>query len=286
MLLSYRLLAAGAGSYQPGHHTEWRAFGNSVITHVRDGSCTLETTSDRVVLGPGTAFLLPPGVTHQLRAGPRTATAFETVHFTCQISNLLGIFTLMRRPVMFADKQARQIARHQGALISLSSRDDDTISRFASIDAHLASLVAITVKSCPELEGWAHPHRQRLLPMLRYVQTHLAARIRAEDLARATGLSTSHLTSLSVRILGRAPMEIVRAERMRRARELLHWSPLPVAEVARRSGFEDPYYFTRAFTRAEGVSPSAYRKGRDRMSAWPALGVEAEQDASPATRLA
>ena len=33
-----------------------------------------------------------------------------------------------------------------------------------------------------------------------------------------------------------------------------------VTQIARAVGFEDPYHFSRVFSRIEGLSPSAYRE--------------------------
>ncbi len=53
----------------------------------------------------------------------------------------------------------------------------------------------------------------------------------------------------------------VRAQRLARARDLLKTTDLTVAEVAFRTGFSDPAYFTRCFREAFGESPSDWRKG-------------------------
>jgi len=48
--------------------------------------------------------------------------------------------------------------------------------------------------------------------------------------------------------------------RIERARRLLEDPALPVAQVAARLGFSDPANFSRAFRRAVGLTPSAYRQ--------------------------
>jgi len=54
-------------------------------------------------------------------------------------------------------------------------------------------------------------------------------------------------------------MQYVGRLRLARARELLDRSRLNVAEVARASGFCDPFHFSRVFKREFGVSPRNYR---------------------------
>jgi len=58
---------------------------------------------------------------------------------------------------------------------------------------------------------------------------------------------------------GRSPMAYLRSLRMARAEELLLSTELPVGMVAERCAWRDIYYFSRAFAKAHGCSPSAWR---------------------------
>ncbi len=54
---------------------------------------------------------------------------------------------------------------------------------------------------------------------------------------------------------------------LRRAKELLTYTSLPIDSVAARAGFRDPFYFARVFRSREGVPPSLYRARGERGSA-------------------
>jgi AraC-like DNA-binding protein len=56
--------------------------------------------------------------------------------------------------------------------------------------------------------------------------------------------------------------EVQSAARLRIAKQLLHESDMPLAEIGHRLGYADSANFTRAFRKLTGVSPYAYRKGR------------------------
>lgn len=85
--------------------------------------------------------------------------------------------------------------------------------------------------------------------------------LNAAALIRATGLPRRTAELRFRRSLGCAPGAWLLARRLERAAHLLRSGELPVAEVARRCGWEDPAYFSRVFSRHRGCSPSAWRQG-------------------------
>lgn len=260
--LTYRFEDADRALRPPGFDSQWRAFGNTLISQVRGGSYRVATTEAVVDLEPGQAFLVPPGLRHRVAVVGRRAVTTVFTHLQCRVYELRGLFTVLSRPIIFTKAQGRRIGACTDALIVCRSKGVGVATSVAA-SALLADLVGIAVAACPDLEArWDQPERERLLPLLRYVQDHLADPITRRDLARVLGVSVPHLHTLCLRAFGVAPMDLVRTERMQHARQLLHWSPIAIAEVGRRCGFEDPYYFSRAFSRAEGTSPSRYRSLR------------------------
>ncbi|MFQ5609817.1 MAG: helix-turn-helix domain-containing protein, partial [Woeseiaceae bacterium] len=55
------------------------------------------------------------------------------------------------------------------------------------------------------------------------------------------------------------PMAFFIQLRMRHACRLLDLSDRPVKIVALETGYSDPYYFSRVFKKAMGLSPEKYR---------------------------
>ncbi|MFE9043454.1 helix-turn-helix domain-containing protein [Streptomyces sp. NPDC007818] len=99
----------------------------------------------------------------------------------------------------------------------------------------------------------------RVIAVLEHVGEHLADRHTVRSLAGVAGLSPSRLSRLFATQLGTGVMAHVEARRMDMACRLLTLSDLPVREVARHVGYEDPLYFSHRFRRAVGCPPSAYR---------------------------
>ena len=87
------------------------------------------------------------------------------------------------------------------------------------------------------------------------------------ELADAASLTRAHFSTTFRRTMGQSPFAFLRRYRLQRAKELLHDERLSVAEVAAAVGIPDPYYFSRAFRRMEGMSPRQYRQARRRAPA-------------------
>lgn len=82
------------------------------------------------------------------------------------------------------------------------------------------------------------------------------------DYADRINVSAPHLTRLCRNILGATPNALVRQRRLLEAKRLLEYTQLSISEIAHRSGFHDPSFFSRSFSRAFGVSPKSYRDAR------------------------
>jgi AraC-like DNA-binding protein len=81
-------------------------------------------------------------------------------------------------------------------------------------------------------------------------------------LARETGASRSGLAERFTHYLGEPPMTYLARWRLQLAAHLLVSTRQNVIEVAGRVGYESEAAFNRAFSRAHGMPPGRYRRGR------------------------
>jgi LacI family transcriptional regulator len=96
---------------------------------------------------------------------------------------------------------------------------------------------------------------------LRYIRDHACRGISVKDVLQRVPLSRRVLESRFSRAVGRTPHAEIERVRMESVKQLLLETDLPVAEIARRSGFTHQEYLSAAFRRYAGTSPSAYRSG-------------------------
>jgi AraC family transcriptional regulator, arabinose operon regulatory protein len=83
---------------------------------------------------------------------------------------------------------------------------------------------------------------------------------RLNELATAAHVSVAHYSALFRRHTGFSPIDFLIRLRVRHACRLLDTTSLAIGEIGERTGYDDPYYFTRCFRRVMGCSPRAYRR--------------------------
>jgi AraC-like DNA-binding protein/mannose-6-phosphate isomerase-like protein (cupin superfamily) len=79
-------------------------------------------------------------------------------------------------------------------------------------------------------------------------------------LVHLAGVSPGHLCHSMRRYYSTTATEFVADLRVRHAEMLLATTSISLTEIARRSGFATPSYFSKTFQRTQGVSPREFRK--------------------------
>lgn len=97
---------------------------------------------------------------------------------------------------------------------------------------------------------------------VRYISEHYKEEITVSELADVAHISRCYFSIRFKTQTGFSPYQFLLLYRIGYAKRLLDDTGKSMSEIAERSGFPDASSFIRAFKRAEGVSPSAYRKAK------------------------
>lgn len=84
--------------------------------------------------------------------------------------------------------------------------------------------------------------------------------IRPQQIAGRLNMSYSGFRRIFREYTGFAPMHYIQELKIRKAKELLTNTELPVKEIAFRTGFDNHEYFFTAFRRNSGMTPTQYRR--------------------------
>lgn len=95
----------------------------------------------------------------------------------------------------------------------------------------------------------------------RYIEEHYGRDISLDDISAQAGVSPYYFSKLFKKRTGQTFVEYLTEVRMGKARELLRETDYSMKEISTEVGYGDQNYFSRAFRKYVGVSPSEYRAG-------------------------
>lgn len=231
---------------------------------VLDGEMLLIVENDLIALGPEQLFLIPSGVLHNEIPDARPYTAAWFVFFRDGIHvNISGV----------CPDGSFQVFHGQRVLLDpvvISLLLGDITKELTSslpgagtlVKCSLLQLMILLLRQLEKLDTQLNPEQWRQ-SVVREVATHLKENpgIMPDlgELADRCALSPNHLSSIFKTVTGKTISAYCTELRIQRAKELLRTTPMKLRQIAELLGYYDQYHFCKAFKKATGLSPSAYR---------------------------
>ena len=129
------------------------------------------------------------------------------------------------------------------------------------LNSVMADLLALTIETCSGSRNRGRASQEERLSRAAYIMdTRYGEALRVSALAEAAGYADNYFSVEFARYYGLSPMEYLRERRILRAKELLRSTNLPIKEISGAVGFQDPLYFSKVFTKRNGISASRYRE--------------------------
>jgi AraC-like DNA-binding protein/quercetin dioxygenase-like cupin family protein len=216
----------------------------------------------RLGLGAASVILIPPGVVHAAEQHPARHLRAHVIHFTALAFGLPALQLWQPRAVTAIPMRCwtRLTGCADEICHELDERRDG--SRLLA-NAAISRLLGLLQRHAPDCTQHSIVCDSRLsasvTSALTYVREHYAENVQLQHLADAAHVTAKHLDYAFRRSVGLTPGQYLRRYRLERAKQLLGETDCTIREIANGVGFTDSYYFSRAFRRAEGLSPLQYR---------------------------
>jgi AraC-like DNA-binding protein/mannose-6-phosphate isomerase-like protein (cupin superfamily) len=219
-------------------------------------------------LEPGTVFFARPGVLHQIRNTQEPGMALSWVVFTLPPSPLALAYDASG---VLMSQETGALGALWDALLAVAETGDSRSAKELMVPLFrtLLKLGAGESSLSPETTGLG-------ARAVRSVHARLAEPPSVSTLASELALSERHFSRLFVAHTGVAPAAYIERARIERAASLLLRTDDPIKHVAAQLGYLSVHSFTRAFTRALGCPPGAFRKSQGQSARVPPAAPETE----------
>jgi AraC-like DNA-binding protein len=124
----------------------------------------------------------------------------------------------------------------------------------------LLELVTELALTGPEIEPSGENTPAYLTNLLHFLDSHYHEKVTLEQLAKRAAVNKYHLAKQFKKHIGFPPGEYIIHLRITKAKELLQYSDLPVAEIAEQVGLDNVSHFIHLFKSRTELTPLAYRK--------------------------
>ncbi|MDF2668645.1 MAG: hypothetical protein K0R67_951 [Paenibacillus sp.] len=102
--------------------------------------------------------------------------------------------------------------------------------------------------------------RERIEASAVFMEQHMHENVTRGALSKIAGMNPEYYSRMFTKYRGLSPIEYLTKLRMDMAKQLLQNTDVPIKQIAKLVGFEDPYYFSRRFKQEVGLAPSLYMK--------------------------
>ncbi len=233
-----------------------------LMIYTCSGEGFFANANDQSDLSTGKLLIIPPN-TPQDYGTLTTASHWEIVWIHCHPWNHLE--ELLKRPT----------ETHGAIVIDINDSQE-----FKTIDSDFKQVYQETLSSHHRRILWAMNTLERALLLcdkatplainnmldkriqiaIEYINKDLKQTINIKSMAKAANLSVSRFSHLFTQEMHMSPLRYIETKRLNRARDLLAYTELSITDIATDLGFIDPFYFTRRFSKKNGLSPREFRK--------------------------
>ncbi|UVI33009.1 helix-turn-helix transcriptional regulator [Paenibacillus spongiae] len=255
------------------------------LHYFKEGEGEYMVGTRRMIIRPGSLFLIRPAVTFSFSANPGTRFHMYNLHFDLIEQNDSASVPSpypkqgepQRSPLPYSLPDDLQMpaaglpssiplietATYEQLFLRILQRfgQTNTIALLQSKSAMLELLALLwrqteNQNASDSSEG---AYERDLAQAVSYIHSRLHESITLDDVARAAQMSKSHLLKCFRHVYRLSPIKYVMKQRIERAKIELLYTNKPIKTIADETGFASIHSFYHSFQREVGTSPGAYR---------------------------
>lgn len=228
------------------------------IIYLKHGLVNFVCGTQSGILKEGSALIVPPRCVHYMKAVKDTV--YDTLMFDIRFFyNETEICKKLLSGFIKGSTKYENICTSKRVLSCINRLcnevNTDTLDAVSEVYRLLHLLIEENVVSVSK-----EKRNDDISSITEYLEKNFTENITSQQLSKKFGYTAAHLCRKFKSSIGLPPLTYLKIYRLERAYAQITESTVPISDIAEKTGFDDPNYFTRCFKSHFGHPPSYYRK--------------------------
>ncbi|HEY4149754.1 MAG TPA: AraC family transcriptional regulator [Chitinophagaceae bacterium] len=243
------------------HYAERPAgIGQHIIIYCIEGSGWVEINKKRMELSPSQFIAIPANTPHKYAANEDDPWTIYWIHFKGEIAAYIIDLILQSskdyKPHLSYNENRIRLFEEICSNLERGYSGDNLRYVNMTFSHFLSSLLYEDKFNYVE----SRKKNDTISGTIELMQKKLHTVVSLKEFARFANMSVSHFSAIFHEKTGYSPIEYFNHLKIQKACQYLQFTNLRVKEIACELGIEDPYYFSRMFSKVMGASPNKYRE--------------------------
>ena len=249
------------GYYPTAHYHDRKRKGGSkeyILLYCIEGKGSVELADQTYHLKPNSFMIIPPDIAHHYRSSLKNPWTIFWCHFLGDKGSLLYEHYKRKSdfPVISIPRSERRQKNFMKVMNVLESGYDLYGIEFANLSLFNIVMEMIYFNDINTTEV----KTDIITNTINFLNDNLDKNIKIEFLAEKYNLSVSRYSEIFKKKTGYSPIQFFNKLKIEKSCQYLYFTDLRIKEICNKIGYDDPYYYSRAFKKLMGMSPSKYRK--------------------------
>ncbi len=233
------------------------------LLYITKGTGVFETNKKKYNVKEGDTILLFPFEWHRYQPNQKTGWTEYYVGFNGSIAKQIMNFFTPDNPIHYIGFNENI---HQSFKIIYQLAELENIGYQQAIGGQIIYLLG-KIRQIVLNKSYANNSVEKIINQSRiYMRSHVTQQFKMEDMAVSMNISYSSFRIEFKKYTGVSPGQYLLQLKIQMAKNLLSNSLFSIKEISFKSGFESPYYFSRAFKKHVGMTPSEFRDQSETIS--------------------
>lgn len=258
LIQDFRLTAIG---FYPNaaYHDCQRKMGSKefIIIYCIEGEGYIKLEKKELHLTPNHYVIVPPSKPHHYLSSSNNPWSIYWIHFTGAHADFL-----YQRYLEKARPKNRPIPYEQSWFDIFMKVMDILEASFGEKSLEIANMnIQYLISSLiyhSEIDP-AYYEDDAISRSIEFLKDNLKKSLKVGQLAKQQSLSISRYSELFREKTGFSPIKYFNNLKIQKSCQYLYFTDMSIKEICMEIGFDDPYYFSRAFKKLMGMAPSKYR---------------------------